>query len=841
MLAVVTTFQSTGFALEDYREMNKIDYMDRVFYFDMGEFLEGYEQEEKVDEYAYYVKLLENLGVYTTEDTKRSSDAKMKKSEVYKIIMNVILKTGENSYAAKDMENDGYLSMFDVLTEMCGLLGYEKIMDKIDVEKVADDSDLLDGVSYSKDKTVSFGEFSVILWNTLNAYGMEVNFSGGDIIYDEAENSFLERYMDINKTVGYLNAANGLNIYKNSAPTDGCVEIDRAKFLKDGDMREFLGHRVVAYSKKNNKDENEILHIDFDVTDDNVVIDFEDIVSVDSYIKYYDGGKSYKNIKISDIDYVMFNGDANCDLSVLDNYKNMDGYVTLSKSEDSSLYDVAVINSYEYFVVYSVDEKERRIYLKNNMTFMEKDYIELPDDEFVECILDENIAIFTDFFAGNTIRVLQNPEKTYTEVVGVSKTVTGKVTDYDPDGDIATINGKEYKTSKSYLNRNSIKVETGLYGTFYMSADGYIVDYKAVSDTHYGFITRAIFDEESEKAYIEVFTQDNEWKNLELKPKITIDGIEGVLAEEAVRNIRNNNALNALIRYKANGNDFVTYIDTIYDDVRERNDSSRLVQSYAGTVTMSWMGGRWFRSDMGYRILNDKPVFEIPGNLNKKDNFKVIASSNLNKDESQIYITMYSANSLGLCEVAMISEQADDVQTDTTYWFYCEKISFQWDNEQDLGVYVMEGKRIRNGGDGAVVDFTIKVTEDKKESVELTTPNGIAPGALMRVTYNSDQYLTGADIKFVNATLPEIKADVISSYFQHLSGTVGEIDVENEFIQVVCGTAASDKFVMNVNSIIAIDKTTKKARKIKLGDLRKGEKIFVFRSAGIARIGAVVR
>ena len=49
---------------------------------------------------------------------------------------------------------------------------------------------------------------------------------------------------------------------------------------------------------------------------------------------------------------------------------------------------------------------------------MEKDYIELPDDEFVECILDENIAIFTDFFAGilsaNGTYVYEEDETTVT-------------------------------------------------------------------------------------------------------------------------------------------------------------------------------------------------------------------------------------------------------------------------------------------------------------------------------------------------------------------------------------------------------------------------------------------
>lgn len=840
-LSLAMAFQSTAFALDDYRQTNKIDYMDRVFYFDMGEFLDGYEQQETIDEYAYYVDLLENLGVYTSEDAQKSSDSRIKKSEAYKIILNIILK--DNIYSTKNMEADENITMYETISLMCDTLGYEKMKEMYGVEKIAGDNELLKGVSYSRDKLISFGEFSVILWNTLNARSMDVAFSGEGANYSESDEKFMESHLDIDKTVGYVNACNGLNIYKNSAPVEGYIEIDRAKFyVRDKNLQSYLGHRVTVYSRKNDMDENEILHIEYNRFDESVTIDFDDIVSVDSQIKYDDGSKTYKRVEISDVDFVMFNGEANADLSVLGNFEDMDGYVTLSKSEKSDKFDVAIINAYEYFVVYSIDGEERKIYLKDGATFNGESYIEVPEDNYVKCVLDGVESDYSKYSAGNVIRVLQNQSKTYTEIEGISKTITGKISGYDKDMENVTINDKEYKVSQSYLNRdNTTKIENGLYGTFYVSADNYIAGYKKIGDAAYGFMTKAVVDEETEKSYIEVFTEDNEWKKLNLKEKITLDGNESVLAENAVNIIKNNSTTNALIRYKVNGSDEVTFIDTSYDDVREKNDQERLVRSYAGTVTMSWMGGLWFRTDMGYRILNDRPVFEIPNNLTKKDEYKVIASSNLNKDESQIYITLYSANSLGLCQVGVISEQADNVQTDTTYWFYCEKVSSVWDEEEEKPAYKMEGKRITNGGNGDVVDFSVNVTQDKKESIESFTPGAIAPGALMRVTYNSDGYLTGADVKITNATLPDNYNDAISSYFQHFCGEITEIDVENGYLQMVCGSGANDKYVLNTNCIIVIDKNTKECRKIQIGELRVGERMFVFRSAGRGRICAVVR
>ena len=41
----------------------------------------------------------------------------------------------------------------------------------------------------------------------------------------------MERQLDVYEISGFLNAANGMNIYKNSVPNEDCVEIDRAKYL----------------------------------------------------------------------------------------------------------------------------------------------------------------------------------------------------------------------------------------------------------------------------------------------------------------------------------------------------------------------------------------------------------------------------------------------------------------------------------------------------------------------------------------------------------------------------------------------------------------------------------
>jgi hypothetical protein len=838
-LGIILAFQGEVLALEDYRNTNKIDYMDRIFRFDMGEFLDGYEKNEKTDEYEWYISILSDIGVYSKTFKEKKSDSQVTHSEIDSIITGIILKS-EDYAKTYNAENTDRVTMYEALSKMCSMLGYDDIKEKLGIVRIASDNGLLSGISYNPSKMITFGEFSVLLWNTINSHGIERDFSIVDASYHSTDLDFMEYHLEISKVEGFVNAVNGLNIYKNQSPATGYLEIDRAEYyIGDLDAEEFLGHRIVAYTKKDKNNKNVIIHIENDEYDETVKIDLCKIDSVGTKVLYENESGATKSVDISGIENVMFNGDANASISVLNNYANMDGSVTFSKSDGHSNYNIAIINSYEYFVVYSVDENDEKIYLKDDAVFNGNNYIEIPVGEYIKCTLNGDEVDYLKYLPGNVIRVLQNTKKTYTEIVGFSNTVTGKITAYNRVTDEATINNTVYKVSKSYSSRSGvIKIETGLYGLFYISADKYIAGYKGLGEAMYGFLRNARTDRKTDESNIEVFTQDNEWKKINLKQKVTLDGNQGVEAKDAIDYIKTNNCINSLIRYKVNGSELVTFIDTMVDDLNEKADKDRLVKAYEGTVKMSWQGGRWFRSDVGYRILNDRPVFELPSRLEKTEDYKVISSANLNQDEKDTYITMYSANTLGLCQVAVISQQSDNVATDTTYWFYCESVSSVWDEEETEIAYKMNGKRLQNGGSGDAVDFSLMVTASKKENLENTVPGAIASGSLMRVTYNTDGYLTGADVKFTNATLPTTYVDKISGYFQHFCGIVKEIDTESGYLKVDCG---SEQFVMPVLCVIVIDSNTYACRKIQLGEIRVGEQMFVFRAAGYGRICAIVR
>lgn len=235
---------------------------------------------------------------------------------------------------------------------------------------------------------------------------------------------------------------------------------------------------------------------------------------------------------------------------------------------------------------------------------------------------------------------------------------------------------------------------------------------------------------------------------------------------------------------------------------------------------------------MGYRILDASPVFQIPTNTDKTADYKAKTAANLNNDEQDIYIRLYSADDFGICSAAVIGEGKDSLGNETTYWFYCESMADVWDDENDEAAYEMKGLRLRSGNTD-VSEFTVKATSDFREKTD-----GLAPGSLMKITYDSDGYLSAAEVVFKDATLPEEFNNAISGYYQYFCGNIIGVDTERGYLSI---QATDKKYVMPASIIICIDKKDLSARAISLGDLLVGEKMYVYRAAGWGRICAIVR
>lgn len=835
-------FTQSAFAMSDYKNIYKIDYMDEIFRFDTGEFLEGFEfEEEEKNPYEFYMAILKSFGVNLYDEAgKKTYASNAEYSDLYGAIASLISSDSDFIESYKSGKFEGNITMYEALSYMADMLGYTQIKEQVGVESIASEYDLLKGISYSKEKYITIGELAVMLWNTLNAEGVAAKITSDGVTYEEASEPLMERQLNIYEISGFLNAANGMNVYKNSSPNEGYVEIDRAGYLAgESNAAEYLGKRVTAFVQGEGNEEKTILYLTDEKNSENITLDTKEIYSVGDYLEY-EIDTNLKKIDIRNLEYVLLNGNATNDISVIEDFENMDGEITLSKTEKNGEYNVAIINSYEYFVIYSVDTYERKIHLKDNAKFKGESYIEIPEDELVFCTLDGEKSTFENLYAGCSIKFIQNDNKSYTNIQASSDTVTGKISGIDSDTGIIKINGAEYRVSKTYENNSAnSEIKTNLFGVFYVTKDKYIAGFKDGNEASYGYLRKIIIDEETEECLATVFNQMGKWETLTLKEKITLDGVTGIEAAAAVETIKMNKATDKIIRYKINGSNEITFIDTLTDEISEADDDKRLSLAYEGNVTQSWQGGKWFRSDMGYRILDSSPVFEVPSDVNKTADYKIKTGANLNDDEQNIFIKLYTADEIGICEAAVISEQADTLSNETTYWFYCEKVGTVWNEEEQQTDYIMTGTRMTSGKTAYSENFEVKVSAEKREKLEETYPGAIGKGTLMKLTYDADGYLSAAEVAFTNAKLPdEFWNKSNTSYYQYFCGTVTNIDTERGYIVVKAETYKKE---FGVNQLICIDSSDYSSRMISIGDLLVGEKMYVYKAAGGGRICAIVR
>ena len=138
--------------------------------------------------------------------------------------------------------------------------------------------------------------------------------------------------------------------------------------------------------------------------------------------------------------------------------------------------------------------------------------------------------------------------------------------------------------------------------------------------------------------------------------------------------------------------------------------------------------------------------------------------------------------------------------------------------------------------DGVKLGFTTK-----KENLEATYPGAIAKGSFMKLTYDTDGFLSAAEVAFTEATLP---ADFYTSsggeYYQYFCGDVTEVDPERGYILVDIRTA-DEKSEFPLNKILCINKSDYSTRTISIGELLVGEKMYVYKSGGWGRICVIVR
>lgn len=425
--------------------------------------------------------------------------------------------------------------------------------------RLASESDLNDGLSGNEEMTIA--DMYIMLANLCEANVYSVtsyDYSNGVINHNFKESKpFMEAYLNICKTEGVVDGANGGYLYDNSTSFDkGCVSVDDVVYnLADG-VECSLGLNVHAYYKNDNKVRKEIIFVR--PWENKVVsISAENCPEiVDGKLSYIneDSGKEYR-LSIDSLYSVIYNG--RYDGSFKDSDFSIDsGYIEAIDNNGDNKFDVFSVWKADYLEVGVVNPYDGIIYDANYKTNI------LLSEEDIICFSDKAIDEYSN---GECLEVYISKDGKLIKINTVNNEITGNVTAFGTNDEIY-VDDVKYTTHSYFEEFYRKNVAFGSAVTFVVNDEGMIVSVKSLSKADFLF---AYLDEIkqtsglSSKVLIRLYSQNDEVIETELLPKIRYNGKS---ADSADVFATLETLEGTIIKYQSDEENIVTAINTMSDE-----------------------------------------------------------------------------------------------------------------------------------------------------------------------------------------------------------------------------------------------------------------------------------
>ncbi len=472
------------------------------------------------------------------------------------------------------------------------ILGYDDLGYFTTYLQTAMKAGILDGIDSGN--LLTFEELLLMSYNTLHADMMDITGvtvgTRNDVNYKVVEGyQAIERYHGLRKCTGVVSGASGttLKAADDSIGSDQIKIGDKLFNWKDSSL---LGKAIVFYCnvEKGGELGEDIsyVYVDDDKTDI-IVIDGSDSVGVDnraSEFKYYHGDKLRKvNLKAGyDIIYngmVLRNETA-------DDFKPEAGSVTLIDNNNDNVYDVVVIEAFEYIQISKIELEEGTIFSKFPVgkAYGSKDRkteIEVygASGEKVRpqlAIPGAVVAIRSSKCNEGTIKIKVN-------IIGSA--MTGSIEKITNDS--ITLAGKTYKwtdATESEVAKSALK--PGDMVDYYVHNDIMAMIFKATSSEYqYGILLDADeIDDNSFESEVKFLIVNKAIEKVEYTAakSLTLDGVSAKTNWNTISTRLNDAAnvistmhagstqgfgdanfpLSQLVRYKVNSDGLLTHLDT---------------------------------------------------------------------------------------------------------------------------------------------------------------------------------------------------------------------------------------------------------------------------------------
>lgn len=313
--------------------------------------------------FAYYVERLAGTELAKKESGFNALYKDVTTEHQYYLWIKTMTEAGfMNGFPDGTFRPADSIASMDAAKVLLYCIGYKPYINVMGFNYVLNKTDILNGVGVKDQITIA--EYVVLVYNMLHTPAIRmtgVDSNGGVFELDESYLGFDHIYNIIYGN-GVVNEVPGSRLAR---PYDGLakdeIRIDESMFIHQlTNVDEYLGYNVNYYYKKGKDGKSHLFYMAKSSRNNEFVLKADDIYDFNNYTYTYFKGDETKKVSIDPKTNVIYNGIAYPAYTKADMIPGF-GTVTLLDNNDDNVYDVARIDSYEFYLVNGADAKKKTI------------------------------------------------------------------------------------------------------------------------------------------------------------------------------------------------------------------------------------------------------------------------------------------------------------------------------------------------------------------------------------------------------------------------------------------------------------------------------------------------
>lgn len=630
---------------------------------------------------------------------------------------------------------DAQISYMEAAKPIVGMLGYSQYANVSGgywegIQAVLNNLDLY---KPSRQETMTVLDVCNLVWSAFDENVMIFKFENGNVTYEESEQTFMNKWMEIDKCKGVVYDNGITSLSGESTVGHGKIQVGDMVLKANSDFTDMIGREVYAYYSYSDEKENEMFYIKETSKNTVTVIAAEDIEKYNDYTIEYFKGNSHKRLKLQDNAYMIYNGKSK-DSWNSEDFKITDGSVTVI---DNGNDNVVIIEDYMNVVISFYNGEEGKIYNRA------KDNIDKNGDEVIdikEAVEEENAYIYwatgekaaTDNIkAGLAADIIKNGD--YVKIILNTEIMADvKVTSIDTKSDddryfeVSSPNGI-YKIFKRYKKaQDAVNISMNNSYTFYMNRNGAVVwvegDYAPNGSAAY--VIKTYIDEENDGLKAKILNENGKVFTVSCAEKVKYTDSEGnVLKLDANALYVRLRDYNGIFIYKTNERDEVTAIEMPRKDKTDDNVLQTLEYNQSATLAYTNDGTYGtFRHELF--VSDNTKIFSVPSSEGAKgddSNYKVGTRSTMLKGNTNYEpFKAYSSNAETRVASYLVMENAGKDE------FECTSASLQFMVVNEITQGINNDNEACTNVSGWILGYNVKTNDyiTKYAVADKTDKNG---------------------------------------------------------------------------------------------------------------------